>query len=128
VGTITGLKDVEIRKILPLSGLKLRPLGRPARSQSLYRLRYPGSRDIRSRFFIYDSPTKFCMHSLPFTACNIRRPSYHSGFDQRNNTIELVVQIMKHFPPISYSLIFLRPTYSSQHSWQTPPVYIIPLI
>jgi hypothetical protein len=28
---------------LTLPGLKLRPLGRPARSQSLYRLRYPGS-------------------------------------------------------------------------------------
>jgi hypothetical protein len=28
---------------LTLPGLELRPLGRPARSQSLYRLRYPGS-------------------------------------------------------------------------------------
>jgi hypothetical protein len=38
-----GLDDVEKRKFLPPPGLKLRPLGRPARSQSLYRLRYPGS-------------------------------------------------------------------------------------
>jgi hypothetical protein len=30
-------------KILPPPGLKLRPLGRPAGIQSLYRLRYPGS-------------------------------------------------------------------------------------
>jgi hypothetical protein len=30
-------------KILSLPALGLRPLGRPARSQSLYRLRYPGS-------------------------------------------------------------------------------------
>jgi hypothetical protein len=30
-------------KFLPPPGLELRPLGRPARSQSLYRLRYPGS-------------------------------------------------------------------------------------
>jgi hypothetical protein len=29
-----GLDDAEKRKILPLPGLKLRPLGRPARSQS----------------------------------------------------------------------------------------------
>jgi hypothetical protein len=29
---------------LTLPGLELRPLGSPARSQSLYRLRYPGSR------------------------------------------------------------------------------------
>jgi hypothetical protein len=37
-----GLDDVETRKFLTLPGLELRPLGRPARSQSLYRLRYPG--------------------------------------------------------------------------------------
>jgi hypothetical protein len=30
-------------KILTVLGLELRPLGRPARSQSLYRLQYPGS-------------------------------------------------------------------------------------
>jgi hypothetical protein len=28
---------------MTLSGLALRPLGHPVRSQSLYRLRYPGS-------------------------------------------------------------------------------------
>jgi hypothetical protein len=39
----TGLDDVEDRKFLTLPGLELRPLGRPARGQSLYRLRYPGS-------------------------------------------------------------------------------------
>jgi hypothetical protein len=39
----TGVDDVERTKILPLTGLEFRPLGRPARSQSLYRLRYPGS-------------------------------------------------------------------------------------
>jgi hypothetical protein len=38
VDPITGLDDVEKRKILPLPGLELRPLGGPARSQSLYRL------------------------------------------------------------------------------------------
>jgi hypothetical protein len=38
-----GLDDVEKRKFLNLPGLELRPLIRPARSQSLYRLRYPGS-------------------------------------------------------------------------------------
>jgi hypothetical protein len=35
------LDDVEKRKFFTLPGLKLRPLGRPARSQSLYRIRYP---------------------------------------------------------------------------------------
>jgi hypothetical protein len=38
-----GLEDVEKRKFLILPGVELRPLGRPARSQSLYRLRYLGS-------------------------------------------------------------------------------------
>jgi hypothetical protein len=37
----TGLDDVERRKILPLPELKLQPLDRPARSQSLYLLSYP---------------------------------------------------------------------------------------
>jgi hypothetical protein len=36
-----GLDDVEKYKLLALPELELRPLGRPARSQSLYRLRYP---------------------------------------------------------------------------------------
>jgi hypothetical protein len=38
-----SLDDVVKRKFLTLPGLKLRPLGRPAHSQSLYQLRYPGS-------------------------------------------------------------------------------------
>jgi hypothetical protein len=38
-----GLDDVERRKILPLPRLEFRPLGRPARSQSLCRLRYLGA-------------------------------------------------------------------------------------
>jgi hypothetical protein len=43
VGPRTDLDEVERRKLLPLPGLELRPLHRPACSQSLYRLRYPGS-------------------------------------------------------------------------------------
>jgi hypothetical protein len=38
-----GLDDVEKRKFLTVPGLELPPLGLPARSQSLYRLSYPGS-------------------------------------------------------------------------------------
>jgi hypothetical protein len=38
-----SLDEVERRKFLTLRGLELRPLGRPVRSQSLYRLWYPGS-------------------------------------------------------------------------------------
>jgi hypothetical protein len=43
VGPRAGMDDVEKRKFLTLPGLELRPLDRPARSQSLYRLRYPVS-------------------------------------------------------------------------------------
>jgi hypothetical protein len=48
----TGLDDVEERKFLTLPGLELRPLRRPARSQSLYRLRYPGSYLISLRYIL----------------------------------------------------------------------------
>jgi hypothetical protein len=45
-----GLDDVEKRKFfLTLPGFQLRPLGRPARSQSLYRLCYPGSKYISKK-------------------------------------------------------------------------------
>jgi hypothetical protein len=43
VGPRKGLDDVEKRQFLTVPGLELRPLGHPVRSQSLYRLRYPGS-------------------------------------------------------------------------------------
>jgi hypothetical protein len=59
VGPRTCLGDVEKRKFLTLPTLKLRPLVRPARSQSLYRLRYSGSqyyeRDI-TYVYIYFLP------------------------------------------------------------------------
>jgi hypothetical protein len=41
VGPRTGLDDVDKRNFLTLAGLELRPLGRLAHNQSLYRLRYP---------------------------------------------------------------------------------------
>jgi hypothetical protein len=40
VGPRAGLDDLEKRKFLTLPGHELRPFGRPARRQSLYRLRY----------------------------------------------------------------------------------------
>jgi hypothetical protein len=43
VGPRAGLDDVEKTTFLALPGLELRSHGRPARSQSLYRPRYPGS-------------------------------------------------------------------------------------
>jgi hypothetical protein len=38
-----GLDDVDKRQFLAQPGLEIRPLGRAAGSQSLYRLRYPDS-------------------------------------------------------------------------------------
>jgi hypothetical protein len=43
VGHRASLYYVKKRKFLTPPGLELRPLGSPARSQSLYRLRYPVS-------------------------------------------------------------------------------------
>jgi hypothetical protein len=43
VGPRAGLDDVEKKKFLTLPRLKFQPLGRPAHSHSLYRLRCPGS-------------------------------------------------------------------------------------
>jgi hypothetical protein len=48
----TGLDEVEKRQFLALPGLELQSHSLPACSQSLYRLRYPGSSDIH---FIYSS-------------------------------------------------------------------------
>jgi hypothetical protein len=43
VNSKADLGDVEKRKFLPLTGLEHRRLGHPSRSQSPYRIRYPGS-------------------------------------------------------------------------------------
>jgi hypothetical protein len=50
VGPRAGMDDVEKGKFLTLPGLEIQPLGRPARNQSLYRIRYPGSPDMCSGF------------------------------------------------------------------------------
>jgi hypothetical protein len=51
VGPRAALDDVEKRKFLALPGLELRPLGRPARNQSLYRVRYLGTSLLCNNFF-----------------------------------------------------------------------------
>jgi hypothetical protein len=53
VGHRAGQDSVEKRKMLPLLGLELRPLGRSVPIQSLYRLLYPGSINvIMNKLFI----------------------------------------------------------------------------
>jgi hypothetical protein len=51
VGPRAGLDDMEKGQFLTLPDLELRPLGRPASIQSLYRLRY------RRTFFEYKAPS-----------------------------------------------------------------------
>jgi hypothetical protein len=46
VGPRAGLRAAEKKRFLIMPGLELRPLGRPALSQSPYRLRYPGFHKI----------------------------------------------------------------------------------
>jgi hypothetical protein len=50
-----GLDNVKKTKFLILPGLELRPLNHPARSQSLYRLRYPGSNSVQEIRIIHNT-------------------------------------------------------------------------
>jgi hypothetical protein len=54
VGPRAGLDDMETWKFLLLLGLELWPLGCPARSQSLYLLRCPGSSSQTGSESVYD--------------------------------------------------------------------------
>jgi hypothetical protein len=53
VGPRVGVEDLEKREFLTLPGLELRPLGRPAHNQSLYRLRYPGISQCLEELWCY---------------------------------------------------------------------------
>jgi hypothetical protein len=59
VGPGAGQDDMKKRKFLALSGLEIRPLSRPARSQSLYRLRYRDS--LYTRTYTH-AHTYICVH------------------------------------------------------------------
>jgi hypothetical protein len=61
------LEDVEKRKFLTLPRLELRPLGRPVRGQSLYRLHYPGSYFLKIEML----NTIFWYSFIDFTIKNI---------------------------------------------------------
>jgi hypothetical protein len=78
VGPRAGL-DMEKINFLILSGLKHRSLGRPTPSQSLHRLRYPGSHvygyiSIYSNF-IYPFTNKY-IYLLRFVKLLLKRPAY----------------------------------------------------
>jgi hypothetical protein len=73
-----GLNRMERRKILPLPGLELRPVWRPARSQSLWRLSYPGVPDVCLKHYVAfrHSLTIFRMFS---NSIHESRESVYSG-------------------------------------------------
>jgi hypothetical protein len=62
VGPRPGLDDMVKRKILTLPVLELRPVGHPAPSQSLYRLRYPTA-PVQCRTVVTCSPVGRSRHS-----------------------------------------------------------------
>jgi hypothetical protein len=63
VGPRAGLDDAEKRKFLTLPGLELLFLGRPARSQSLYRLHHPGSSGTGVLIIIKQQKKIHCIYS-----------------------------------------------------------------
>jgi hypothetical protein len=72
-----GLDDVKKRKFLTVSGLELRPLGSPARSQLLYQLRYPGSYEYQfiTKLKMYDNnkiSTNTESDYIKFVRCNLK--------------------------------------------------------
>jgi hypothetical protein len=66
VGPRAGLDDMEKWKFLPPPWLELQPFGRPAHSQSLYRLHYP--------CFIYPSNIHFNIILLPTFKSSWKKP------------------------------------------------------
>jgi hypothetical protein len=78
VGPRAGIYDVERRKILPLPGLELRPLGNPAGSQSLHRLRrVDGKGKSREKRDTYCGEG----HSIVFLEGSQASPARPSGKD-----------------------------------------------
>jgi hypothetical protein len=74
LGPRAGLDKMEKRKFLTLTGLKLRTVGRPARSQSLHRLRYPGSLNTYLLCILRraERPTLLQPRASPLAQYNVR--------------------------------------------------------
>jgi hypothetical protein len=73
------LDDLEKRKFVTLMGLELRRLGRPARSQSLYRLRYPGS-------FVSIYKKRRCANAIRIQCFKTIIKRKHAQYIRRNMT------------------------------------------
>jgi hypothetical protein len=88
----TGLHDVEKRKFLTLPGLELRPHGHPARSQSLHRLRYPGS--CLCPVLKISSNSSSSRSSTTTTTSSSSSSSSSSSNDADNNLIQFFIIYM----------------------------------
>jgi hypothetical protein len=111
VGLSAGLDDMEKRKFLTLKELELQPLGRPARSQSLYQLRY---------YYLLYLMMLYQLHIL----CSIRE--YHvSLYPQCNLGPDLIISwvilpsplhVLKQLNDVVYfnqSSLIIRPYFSA---------------
>jgi hypothetical protein len=93
VGPRAGLNTEDKGKILsPLSGIEHRSPGRPARSQTLYWLSYPGSKDTKENFFGYgtwtlNSPQRSVLN------CMLRQNIINLTWKKY---IELLISIFEH--------------------------------
>jgi hypothetical protein len=99
IGSLAGpratLNHMEKRKFLTLSGLELRALYCPAHSQSLYRLRYPGSQ------FKYGILCNFCddlIRVFEVFSFHIFMSQNYSYFYVTQNTI-IVCEVRVHQTP-----------------------------
>jgi hypothetical protein len=69
-----GLDDVENRKFFTLPGLEIRPLCHPALSQSLYRLRHPGSSPISVFSQMLGTELIYCIcYGVSSSVCDVDR-------------------------------------------------------
>jgi hypothetical protein len=103
-----GLDDMEKRKFLILPGLELRPLGCPARSQSLYRLCYPSLKIIKSHIILKNNflcvcVSKFSSHMLfqNNETCAVHIPQTHGEQNRRHINFTGTTTLMKKFLEIS---------------------------
>jgi hypothetical protein len=86
VGPKAGLDEVEKRKFLTLPGLELRPLDRPARSQSLYRLRYPRSNINNNTWMTYYYYYYYYLRELNSQGSITESVRMHTTYDTQNQT------------------------------------------
>jgi hypothetical protein len=115
VGPRAGLDHVEKWKFVTLPGLGLRPLGLPARSQPLYRLRYPGSsfdflfwkvvirssdQEIPCIFNFNNTPTSPRGEEVPGTHCRLHEAVWAPDCP--------VTSVKKKFLPLPTTLKFVH--------------------